>query len=122
MPVISMHDAPVFDTGGAVITGLASPSRGSRDVAAWRVAFAPDTPSPAHSLTREEVFVILAGSVTARFSDHSETAGAGGALVVPAGLEFSLVAQHGPAEAICILPVGGQADTGAGAFTPPWAE
>jgi mannose-6-phosphate isomerase-like protein (cupin superfamily) len=122
MPVISMHDAPVFDTGGALITGLAAPSRGSRDVAAWRVAFVADRPSPAHSLTRDEVFVVLTGSVTARFAEHSETAGAGGALVVPAGVEFSLIAQHGPAEAICILPVGGQADTGSGAFTPPWAE
>jgi mannose-6-phosphate isomerase-like protein (cupin superfamily) len=122
MPVITMQDAPVFDTGGAVITGLAAPSRGSKDVAAWRVAFGADKPSTAHSLTREEVFVVLTGSVTARFAGHSETATAGGALVVPAGAEFSLIAEDGPAEAICILPVGGQADTGSGAFTPPWAE
>jgi quercetin dioxygenase-like cupin family protein len=122
MPVITMQDAPVFDTGGALITGLAAPSRGSQDVAAWRVAFTADHPSPTHSLTREEVFVVLSGSVTVQFADHAETADAGGAIIVPAGVAFSLVAQDGPAEAICILPVGGQADTGSGAFTPPWAE
>jgi quercetin dioxygenase-like cupin family protein len=122
MPVITIQDAPVFDTGGALITGLAAPSRGSRDVAAWRVALLADHPSPAHSLTREEVFVVLSGAVTAQFVEHAETAAAGGALVVPAGVEFSLIAHGGPAEAICILPVGGQADTGSGAFTPPWAE
>ncbi|MDT4912226.1 MAG: hypothetical protein QOC66_1354 [Pseudonocardiales bacterium] len=122
MPVISSQDAPVFDTGGALITGLAAPSRGSRDVAAWRVRFVADHPSPTHSLSREEVFVVLAGSVTARFAGHQETAAAGGALVVPAGVEFSLVAEDGPAEAICVLPVGGQADIGEGAFTPPWAQ
>jgi quercetin dioxygenase-like cupin family protein len=122
MPVVSPQDAPVYDTGGATITGLAAPSRGARDTAAWRVRFVADHPSPPHSLTREEVFLVLAGSLTARFGEHRETALAGGALIVPSGVEFSLVAEGGPAEAVCVLPVGGQADTGSGAFTPPWAE
>jgi quercetin dioxygenase-like cupin family protein len=122
MPVIAAQDAPVFDTGGATITALAAPSRGAQDVAAWRVEFVADHPSPAHSLTKQETFVVLAGAVTARFADRDETATAGGALIVPAGVEFSLVAEGGPAEAICVLPVGGQADTGAGPFTPPWAK
>jgi quercetin dioxygenase-like cupin family protein len=122
MSVVSAHEAPVFETGGATITGLASPSRGARDVAAWRVRFAPDAPSPTHALTREETFLVLAGSVTARFADHVETAGPGDALIVPAGAAVSLVATGGPAEAICVMPVGGQAVTADGAFTPPWAE
>jgi quercetin dioxygenase-like cupin family protein len=122
MPVISAHEAPVFDTGGATITALAAPSRGARDIAAWRVEFAADQPSPAHSLTREETFLVLAGEVTARFGYGSETAAAGDALIVPAGVEFSLVAAGAPATAICVLPVGGQADTGAGPFTPLWAQ
>lgn len=123
MSVVSSEQAPVFDAGGGTtIIGLASPSRGARDVAAWRVQFAPDTPSPTHSLTREETFVVLSGSVTARFDDHHETAGPGDALIVAAGTDFSLAAQDGPAEAICIMPVGGEAVTADGTFTPPWAE
>ena len=122
MPVVHAADGPVFDTEAATITGLAAPSRGARDVAAWRVAFAADEPSTAHSLTREETFVVLAGSVTARFAEHDETASAGGALIVPAGVEFRLVASDGPAEAICILPVGGQAIVDGATITPPWAE
>jgi quercetin dioxygenase-like cupin family protein len=122
MSVVHAEHAPVFDTGAATITGLAAPSRGARDVAAWRVEFQADQPSPTHSLTREETFVVLAGSVTARFAEHDETARAGGALIVPAGTEFSLVASGGPAEAICILPVGGQAVADGNTFTPPWAE
>ena len=121
MPVISAHEAPVFDAGGTTITGLASPSRGASDVAAWREQFAAANPSPVHSLTREETFVVLSGAVTARFADREETAGAGGALIVPAGQEFSLIAADAPAEAVCILPVGGQAITADGTFTPPWA-
>ncbi|HST66570.1 MAG TPA: cupin domain-containing protein [Mycobacteriales bacterium] len=122
MPVVTATDAPVFDTGGAVITGLAAPSRGAKDSAAWRVRFRPDQPSPAHELSHEEVFVVLAGAVTAVFADREETAHEGGALIVPAGTRFSLVARSGPAEAVCVLPVGGTASTDAGPFTPPWAE
>jgi hypothetical protein len=50
MPVLSSQSAPRFEAGGGTtITGLASPSGGARDVAAWRVRFAPDNPSPTHS-------------------------------------------------------------------------
>ena len=90
MPVIHPEQAPTFDAGGATITGLAAPSRGATDTAAWRVRFSDGHASPPHSLDREEVFVVLSGAVTARYADHSETAHAGGALIVPAGVEFSV--------------------------------
>jgi quercetin dioxygenase-like cupin family protein len=86
------------------------------------VQFRPDQPSPLHSLSREEIFVVLAGSLTARFADREETAEAGSALIVPPGEEFALIAEGGPAEAVCIMAVGGQAITDGSAFTPPWAE
>jgi quercetin dioxygenase-like cupin family protein len=122
MAVIAAQEAPVFDTGNAVITGLASPSRGAADAAVWRVRLAPGQPSVLHSLTREETFVVLEGTVTARFAEHDESASAGGALIVPAGVEFSLLAEREPAEAVCVMVVGGQAVTDEGTFTPPWAE
>lgn len=122
MPVITANDAPVFDTGGATIIGLAAPSRGASDSSAWRVRLDADRPSPSHSLSREEVFIVLTGAVTAVFDDHEETAEAGGALIVPAGAIFSLVARDVDAEAVCVLPVGGQAAVGGESFTPPWAQ
>ncbi len=118
MPVITPEDAPVFDAPGATITGLASPSRGAADVAAWRVRFTPGYASPPHSLDREEVFVVLTGEVTARYADREETARAGGALIVPAGEEFSLT---GEAEAVCTFPVGGTALLDGERIVPPWA-
>src|SRR5437763_15107998 len=121
MPVITPQEAPVFDAGDNQITGLASPSRGATDIAAWRIEFAEHAASPSHSLTREETFVVLSGSLTARYADDAETATAGGALSVPAGREFTLVAADGPASASCMLVVGGQAITEDGTFTPPWA-
>src|SRR5262249_6654489 len=106
MAVITATDAPMFDAGGATITGLASPSRGSADTAAWRVRLHPDHPSPPHALSREEIFIVLDGAITARFSDREETATAGGALIVAPGEEFTLVAERSPAEAVCIMSVG----------------
>jgi hypothetical protein len=49
---------------------------------------------------------------------------AGDAVVLPAGVDFSLAAAGAePFKAIVCLPVGGQAAlTGGDAFTPPWAE
>lgn len=122
MPVVSPTDAPTFDVGNAIVTGLASPSRGASDTAAWRIQFNSDAPSPKHSLDREEVFVVLKGAITASFVDREETAEAGGALIVPANEEFSLVAKGEQAEAVCVLPVGGKAQSDGGSFTPPWAE
>ena len=121
MPVIHPEQAPTFDADGATITGLAAPSRGATDTAAWRVRFSGGHASPPHSLDREEVFVVLSGAVTARYADHSETAHAGGALIVPAGVEFSVGADAGPAEAICTLPVGGTALLAGDRIVPPWA-
>jgi quercetin dioxygenase-like cupin family protein len=121
MPVITPESAPTFEAPGATITGLASPSRGSADVAAWRVRFEPGHASPVHSLDREEVFVVLSGAVTARYADRQETAPAGGALIVAPGEEFTLVAHDGPAEAVCMLPVGGTALLDGQRIVPPWA-
>ena len=122
MPIITAAEAPVFELEGNVVTALAAPSRGAHDVSVWRLRLAADNPSVAHALTREETFVVLTGTVTARFDDHAESAAAGGALIVPAGRRFSLVAEGGPAEAVCVLPVGGQAVVDDAQFTPPWAE
>jgi mannose-6-phosphate isomerase-like protein (cupin superfamily) len=122
MAVITASEAPTFAAGGATITGLAAPSRGSTDTAAWRVRFDADVPSPPHALSREEIFIVLAGAITARFGDREETATAGGALIVPPRQEFTLIARQAPADAICVMPVGAQAIADGAAFTPPWAE
>jgi quercetin dioxygenase-like cupin family protein len=85
------------------------------------VRFSAGHATPRHSLDREEVFVVLSGAVTARYADHAETAPAGGALIVPAHAEFSLIAEAGPAEAVCSFPVGATALLDGERITPPWA-
>lgn len=123
MSVISASEAPRFTLPGITFTGLAAPSRGARETAAWRIALDPGAPGAPHRVTREEIFIAVAGRAVAMVAGERHEIAAGGALVVPADTEFAL-ANPGPEpfEAVVVLPVGGQAAyAGQEPFTPPWA-
>ena len=124
MAVIAAPAEATHVLGSTRFTSLATPMRGSRETAVWQVEIAPRTPANPHSLTREEVFVVLDGQAAVGVDGVQETASPGDAIVVPAGVEFAL-ANDGdvPLRLLCCLPVGGQARMpGGDAFTPPWAE
>jgi mannose-6-phosphate isomerase-like protein (cupin superfamily) len=115
---------PTHELGGARFTSLAAPSRGSTETSVWIVDIAPGAPGAPHRLTREEVFVVLAGRAEVRMGDAVSHADVGDAIVVPPGVPFALAATGTePLRALCCLPVGGQAQLADGApFTPPWAR
>ena len=124
MSVLTLAQAATHELGGTRFTSLATPRRGTSETAVWQVEIAPGTPSTPHSLTREEVFVVLAGSAHVRVGDAAAgLAGPGDAIVVPAGVELELTnATDEPLRLLCCLPVGGQAVVDGTTFTPPWAE
>jgi len=123
MPIIRHAEAPVFTLPGLTVTGLASPTRGAVETCVWRIALAPGAPGVPHAVTREEVFVALSGSAQATVAGVLHELRPGDALLVPAGAELALAnAAAEPFEAIVSFPVGGQAVTPEGTFTPPWAE
>ncbi len=124
MPVLRAPAAPTHDLGHARFTSLATPSRGSTDTSVWIVEILPDTPATPHSLTREEVFVVLEGTAAVRIAGRAGQAKTGDAIVVPPDAEFELTnAGSGPLRLVCCLPVGGQGRLADGAtFTPPWAQ
>jgi mannose-6-phosphate isomerase-like protein (cupin superfamily) len=123
MAVIPAPPAPTHELGGARFTSLATPSRGSSDTSVWLVEIAPGTPGTPHRLTREEVFVVLAGRAEVRLAGDVSVAEVGDAIVVPPGVPFALApAGDEPLRAVCCLPVGGQGQLADGEpFTPPWA-
>ena len=88
----------------------------------WLVEIDPGVPATPHSLTREEVFVVLDGVAATQVAGVAGVAGAGDAIVVPAGAAFE-IANGGVSvlRLLCCFPVGGQAVTDDGQFTPPWA-
>lgn len=123
MPVLT--PAPTQALHGAQFTPLASPSLGAAETSVWRLSLAPDAAPAEHSVTREEIFVILGGHGTATLDGEAHSLAPGETLVLPPRVRFSLQARGPePLEAIVCLPVGGQALMSAGGepFTPPWAR
>jgi quercetin dioxygenase-like cupin family protein len=124
MAVIPAPTAPTHVLGAGSFTSLATPSRGSRETSVWRVEIAPHTAATPHSLTREEVFVVLDGVANVVLDGRPSTARAGDAIVVPAEIQLAL--SNGgemPLRLLCCLPVGGQGRIEDGEpFIPPWAQ
>jgi mannose-6-phosphate isomerase-like protein (cupin superfamily) len=125
VPIIAASAAASHQLHGAEFTPLASPSLGSAETSVWRLSLTPDVPPAEHSVTREEIFVILRGHGTAILDGQAHSLAAGDTLVLPPRVRFTLQARGPePLEAIVCLPVGGQAMMSAGGdpFTPPWAR
>jgi mannose-6-phosphate isomerase-like protein (cupin superfamily) len=123
MAFVPAPAAPTHELAGARFTALASPTRGSTDTSVWLVEIDPGTPPRPHELSREEIFVVLSGAAVVRIGQCRQTAEAGDAIVVPAGVPFALApGGDEPLRALCCLPVGGQVRLpGQAPFTPPWA-
>jgi quercetin dioxygenase-like cupin family protein len=124
MPVIRAAEAVVHQLHGVSFTSYAAPSRGSRELCAWRVDVPAGTAGVAHRVSREEVLYILSGSLQVSLDGEPCEARPGDAIVVTAGAELRL---------------GNQASTGATAWVttttglaavlpdgtwlaPPWAN
>jgi mannose-6-phosphate isomerase-like protein (cupin superfamily) len=123
MTTVHATEAPRFNLPGLVFTGLASPSRGSSDLCTWRLEIEPGFASPdAHTLDRDEVFMVVAGSI--RLSPGDVPIDPGGAAVVPAGTPIRVSnVGDGPAEVIVAIAAGfsATAEDGTEIGTPPWA-
>src|SRR5262245_36621477 len=123
MPVIPAPETFTHELPHARFTSLATPSRGSRETSVWRARLDPASSTAPHRLTREEIFVVLSGTLRVAFAGHVGEARAGDAIVVPRDTEVTLSCLDEGAEVLCCLPVGGQAQIEGGPlFTPPWAE
>ncbi len=124
MPVLPAPPSPTHAVGSAQFTSLATPARGSTETSVWRVEIAPGHPATPHQVTREEVFVVLAGRAMVRLGDDVREASVGAAIVIPRNTSFEIsVAGEEPLHAICCMPVGGEARLVDGTtFVPPWAQ
>jgi quercetin dioxygenase-like cupin family protein len=122
--LIRADDAPRFGQDGTDITGYASPSRGSKHVAAWRIRLEPGAASPVHELTHGEAFIVLAGKGTFEVGGTVHEVGPGDSISVPPDTAFRLANDAGePFETFACMVAGGQARLPDGkVITPPWAE
>src|SRR4051794_26212872 len=124
MPIIQHGDAPVFEVGDAIITGLAAPSRGAQQVCAWQVELAPGADVPAHRLDAEEVLVVTDGRLGVRLNDEDAEVSAGGAVVVPPETWLALCNPAAePVRFVAAVRPGltGELHDGT-TIAPPWAQ
>ena len=124
MPVITEPSTWTHELHDVRFRSLATPANGTRENSIWKVCFAPGATSAPHSVTREEIFIVLSGELSVDCEGRTQSAKSGDAIVIPPNAPFSLtVLGPGSAELMCCLPVGGQARLADGQLiTPPWAQ
>jgi quercetin dioxygenase-like cupin family protein len=121
--ILRAAEAPRFELPGVTFYAMAAPSRGSGQVCTWRVVVAAGhEPDQAHTLDRDEVFLVTAGSL--RLGPDGPVLVAGDAAVVPAGRPIAVAnPRDEPAEAVVAIAAGFTATMADGTTvgTPPWA-
>ena len=122
MPLASLHSSPEFKLGALRVRSLAVPSRGTKELATWRVDLPAGSVSGSHSIDKEQVILIESGSVTAIIGDEAIVAGPGDALILPVNTPLEMRNDGAqPAAAIVISTIGFKATAGGQTFAPPWS-
>ncbi|MEZ0073724.1 cupin domain-containing protein [Planotetraspora sp. GP83] len=123
MTVATLADAPAFQFDGVTFRPLAVPSRGSTELAVWRAELPPGKVGAEHSLTHEEILIVLKGTVTGTIGGRPVVAGPGDAVIFPANTPGRLgnTSDTEPAEFICCTTAGIKGFIGDQTITPPWS-
>lgn len=135
MPVIESSDAPVFTftmpglssdipTPHIEVRGYAAPSRGSKEMCAWRIVFAPGVPPRTGMVDHEEFFMVLSGTASIILDGEPVELGAGDGVIVPANTKIGMGNLHDkPVELVEVCPVGSKVSfPGMDPFLPVWAQ
>lgn len=124
MPVIHTHEAVVHELHGARFTAYVNPASGSEELCAWRLDVPAGSRGVAHTVSREEVFLLTKGAVSITIDGAVSTLGPGDAAVVPAGATLCLDNDGAePASAWVTTSVGLEAVLADGTrVAPPWTR
>jgi quercetin dioxygenase-like cupin family protein len=133
MPVVRATDATVHDLQGARFSSYAAPSRGTAgELCAWRLDLPPGSDGVPHTVSREEVFLVLSGTLYVtltgpgnRGDGAATTEGRqGDVFVVPAGATLRVGTPDAEAAAAWVTTSAGLKATMADGSTlaPPWAQ
>jgi len=124
VPVIPAAEAIVHRLHDTSFTSYASPSRGSRELCAWRIEVPARTHGVPHQVSREEVLYVLSGTLRATVDGQPSEAAAGDVILVPAGSSFCIANSAGePATAWVTTSVGFAGVLPDGSWlTPPWTR
>ncbi|MDT9687213.1 VOC family protein [Streptomyces sp. P9(2023)] len=121
--VITPSTEHVTASPNATMTGLAAPSRGSTELSTWTVTMDAGATGPEHSISREQVWTVTAGSLDVTCDGRTEKVVAGQTLILPPDLVRRI---HAPeqAEAHVSMRADGVASVPGtqGTRELPWAQ
>ena len=124
MPIVRETDAVVHRLHDSTFHSFAAPATGSSELCAWRLEVAPGTEGVAHRVSREEVFLLLDGTLTVTLDAVTQPLAPGEVVVVPAGSQLRVDNPSvAPATAWVTTSVGLQATMPDGStISPPWVR
>ena len=125
MTVVHSNEIQFIETpGGNVGSGLATPSRGAAEVSVVRQRQQPGGANPAHTHDREEVMVVLAGTVTVTVAGQAHPLGPGDTVIVPPGTDHQVENMGAEAaEWLLVAPAGVRYFHATGEEgAPPWSR
>ncbi|GIH73333.1 cupin domain-containing protein [Sphaerimonospora thailandensis] len=123
MTVSKGVDAPAIEFDGVTFRPLAVPSRGTKELAVWRAELPPGRTGAEHTVTREEVLLVVKGTVSGVIDGEPCVAGPGDVIIFPADTvgQFGNASHTEPVEFVCCTSAGVQGLVGDEKITPPWS-
>ena len=123
-PLVRLADTRPVVTPAATMRTYASPSGpAAAPLAVWRTEMAGDAAGPVHTVSEDQVLVVVEGRIEVLIGDDELVLGPGDAVVLPAGAARRLTAGAEGAVALVASLAGATARMGDGDPVPvPWAR
>jgi len=124
MPFITATDAVAHEIHGVRFVSYAAPALGSQELCAWRSEIPPGVTGPPHTISREEVFLVLSGAVELSVDGETRSLAPGDAAVARPGSSVGLSNRtEEPAALWVTTSIGLEATMADGSrISPPWAN
>ncbi|MFE1072425.1 cupin domain-containing protein [Streptomyces sp. NPDC058783] len=124
MPVVRSSAGTIHEIHGTRFVSYAGPRTGSKELCAWRGEIPAGTKAPAHTVSREEVFHLLAGELLITLDGRTERVTAGDTVIINAGATFAVEnPTDRTATSWVTTSVGLTAEMADGTrIAPPWAN
>lgn len=122
MPVIHLGEGAAHEAHGSRFTSYVAPSRGSRQLCAWRLTVPAGLAGTAHRPTREEVLLVQDGDLAVSIDGQTTRVAPGDVVLVPADSMLRVDGGTATASLWVTTTPGIEAVLADGSrWSPPWA-
>lgn len=122
MPVSTLADAKTITFHGLTAHPIAVPSRGSTELAVWHLEITPGSRGEAHTVDREEVFVVRTGRLRTTLGGEQGEIGPGDALIVPKDVPFAIANEEAESAHVLVCTSAGiRATLNGRTVEPAWS-